>query len=42
MSKKTVIVIVTAVAVAALALVAHLAGGDIIATAKQHLSGLGR
>jgi hypothetical protein len=42
LSKKTVLVIVAIAAVAAIALVVHLVGGDILATAKQHLSGLGR
>jgi hypothetical protein len=39
--KKIILFIVAAAVLAAIALVAYLAGGDILATAKRHLSGLG-
>ena len=42
MRKKIVLAIFAVVVIAAIALVVHFFGGDILATAKRHLSGLGR
>jgi hypothetical protein len=39
--KKIIVAVAAILVVVALALVIHFAGGEILATAKRHLSGLG-
>jgi hypothetical protein len=41
MKKKTTYIVIAVVAFAVLALAVHLFGSDIVATARQHLSGIG-